>query len=152
MCFCFCSAGHTFSIPESVLGLTVLAIGGCTPEMITGFIMARKGQAGTGIANSLGASSLAILLSLGLPWFIKVVLMRLSGDVNVAVSVAQGDGVTYTIASLVLVPITLYVIISSFKFILRRIASLFLFTCYSAFVSFAVLVELDILFTSDIVC
>lgn len=144
--------GHTFSIPESVLGLTVLAIGGCTPEMITGAIMARKGQAGTGIANSLGASSLAILLSLGLPWFIKVMLLHLAGDANAAVSVAQGDGVTHTIASLLFVPVALYIIIASFKFILRRIASLFLFSCYSAFVSFAVLVELDILFPSDTIC
>lgn len=35
---------HTFSIPEAVMGLTVFAIGGCTPELITGFIMARRGN------------------------------------------------------------------------------------------------------------
>lgn len=35
---------HTFGVPESVMGLTVFAIGGCTPEMITGFIMARRGK------------------------------------------------------------------------------------------------------------
>lgn len=145
-------AGHTFSIPESVLGLTILAIGGCTPEMITGAIMARKGQAGTGIANSLGASSLAILLSLGLPWFIKVVLLRIDGVPDAAVSVAQGDGVIYTIGSLLFVSVSLYIILAAFKFILRRIASVFLLSCYGLFVSFAVLVELDILFPSDTVC
>lgn len=40
----FCHIGHTFEIPESVMGLTVFAIGGCTPEMITGVIMARRGK------------------------------------------------------------------------------------------------------------
>lgn len=134
-----------------MLGLTVLAIGGCTPEMITGAIMARKGQAGTGIANSLGASSLAILLSLGLPWFIKVLLLKVNGSAGV-VSVAQGDGVTYTIASLMFVSLSLFAVLASFKFMLRRITSLFLFICYSIFVSFAVLVELDILFPSDSIC
>lgn len=37
------NTGDTFGIPESVMGLTVFAIGGCTPEMITGIIMARRG-------------------------------------------------------------------------------------------------------------
>lgn len=36
--------GYTFGIPESVMGMTFLAIGGCTPEMITGVIMSRRGK------------------------------------------------------------------------------------------------------------
>lgn len=36
--------GYTFTIPESVMGLTFLAIGGCTPELLTASIMARKGD------------------------------------------------------------------------------------------------------------
>lgn len=113
--------------------------------------MARNGQAGIGIANSLGASSLAILLSLGLPWFIKVVLLKADGHPGV-VSVAQGDGVTYTIASLLFVSLALYAVVASFKFILRRITSVFLFFCYGVFISFAVLVELEVLFPSDSIC
>lgn len=119
--------------------------------MITGVIMARRGQAGTGIANSLGASSLAILLSLGLPWFIKVVL-KVGHVSNPYVAVSQGDGVTFTIASLLFVPLSLFLIISSFKFVLRRIASVPLLTCYLLFVTFAVLVELDIIFPNIDLC
>lgn len=122
-----------------------MAIGGCTPEMITGVIMARRGQAGTGIANSLGASSLAILLSLGLPWFIKI-LLKLGQTDRAYVLVAQDSTVVFTIASLLFVPVALFVIISSFKFILRRIASIFLFFSYFVFVTFAVLIELDVIF------
>lgn len=40
----FPNLGFTFYIPESVMGLTVFAIGACTPELITGFIMARRGK------------------------------------------------------------------------------------------------------------
>lgn len=147
----FSFTGDTFGIAESILGLTVLAVGGCTPEMITGAIMARRGQAGTGIANSLGASSLAILLSLGLPWFIKV-LFKVGHVSNPYVAVSQGDGVTFTIASLLFVPLILFLIISSFKFVLRRIASIFMITCYLLFVTFAVLVELDVLFPAADLC
>lgn len=36
--------GYTFNIPESVMGLTVFAIGATSPEIVTGIIMARKGK------------------------------------------------------------------------------------------------------------
>lgn len=143
--------GATFDIQESVLGLTILAIGGCTPEMITGAIMARRGQIGTGIANSLGASSLAILLSLGVPWFIKNVLL-LSQSNNPFVEAAQDASVIYTITSLIFVPIALYIIISTFRFEIRRTTSIFLFCSYVTCVAFAILVELDVVFESDNPC
>lgn len=37
--------GHTYSIPESVMGLTFLAAGGCMPEAISSVLMIRKGMA-----------------------------------------------------------------------------------------------------------
>lgn len=40
----FSNLGYTFHIPESIMGITVFAIGGCTPELITSFIMARRGK------------------------------------------------------------------------------------------------------------
>lgn len=36
--------GETFGIPDSVMGLTFLAAGGCLPEAISSVIMARKGK------------------------------------------------------------------------------------------------------------
>lgn len=129
-----------------------MAIGGCTPEMITGAIMARRGQIGTGIANSLGASSLAILLSLGVPWFIKNVLLLSQSNNNPFVEASQDTSVIYTITSLILVPIALYGIISSFRFEIRRTTSIFLFCSYVTCVSFAILVELDVVFESDNPC
>lgn len=35
--------GLTFNIPDSVMGLTFLAAGGCLPEAISAFLMARQG-------------------------------------------------------------------------------------------------------------
>lgn len=119
--------------------------------MITGAIMARKGQIGTGIANSLGASSLAILLSLGVPWFIKNILLLAQSN-NPFVEAAQDTSVVYTITSLILVPIALYAIVSAFRFELRRSTSVFLFFSYVTCVSFAILVELDVVFESDNSC
>lgn len=36
--------GHTFDIPESIMGLTFLACGGCLPEAIACVILIRRGE------------------------------------------------------------------------------------------------------------
>uniref|UniRef100_T1GWN9 Sodium/calcium exchanger membrane region domain-containing protein n=2 Tax=Megaselia scalaris TaxID=36166 RepID=T1GWN9_MEGSC len=63
--------GVVIHCPDIVMGLTFLAAGSATPEAVSSAISVRKGDSGIGVSNSLGANSLAILLSLGLPWFIK---------------------------------------------------------------------------------
>jgi Ca2+/Na+ antiporter len=46
------SAGNTFGIPDSVMGLTLLAAGGCLPEAFSSIIMARKGESCTRICHN----------------------------------------------------------------------------------------------------
>jgi len=38
------SVGHTFGVPDSVMGLTLLAAGGSLPEAFSSIILARKGE------------------------------------------------------------------------------------------------------------
>lgn len=38
--------GHTLDVPESVMGLTLLACGGCLPEAISCVILIRRGECG----------------------------------------------------------------------------------------------------------
>jgi len=90
------------------MGLTVFAIGGCTPELITGFIMARRGQAGTGLANSFGTSSLGIFMCLGGPWLVSS-LMKLYGEPSTVISLGTA-AVKYLILSLLLIPPVLWTI------------------------------------------
>lgn len=44
MAYLICCIGFTFSVPESVMGLTFLAAGGCMPEAISSVLMVRKGK------------------------------------------------------------------------------------------------------------
>ncbi|CAA9995413.1 unnamed protein product [Nesidiocoris tenuis] len=66
--------GDTLGISDSVMGLTLVAIGGSMPEASTSIINARLGIGSMTISNALGGNTLDILLSLGLPWFIKALL------------------------------------------------------------------------------
>jgi hypothetical protein len=43
------SVGHTFGVPDSVMGLTLLAAGGSLPEAFSSIILARKGESCTRI-------------------------------------------------------------------------------------------------------
>lgn len=66
-------SGTTFGIPDAVMGLTLLAIGGSMPEAISTYIMARQGEGGLGFSNSLGGNTMDICLCLGFPWLIMCI-------------------------------------------------------------------------------
>ena len=61
----------TFSIPDTVAGLTILAAGSSVPEIVSGIIVTRKGKGEMAISNSIGSNVFDILMCLALPWFIS---------------------------------------------------------------------------------
>lgn len=105
------------------------------------------GHTGTGIANSLGASSLGILLALGVPWAITLVLQIADGEEGVVP--LHGSGVAYTISMLAPVALTLFVILSVSRFRLMKSTGVALGTAYLLFISFAVLAELGFVYPSN---
>lgn len=142
--------GYTFMIPETIMGLTFLAAGGCMGEAISGVLCARRGDGGMGVSNSLGANSLAILVSLGLPWFIRSMVDGASKtDAFVKIN---SVGIEFTILSLLLTVAALYFIVSIASYRLKKTVGFYLFFTYLIFVTFAILVEMDILFPSGNYC
>ncbi|KAG5679260.1 hypothetical protein PVAND_008840 [Polypedilum vanderplanki] len=134
--------GDTFEIPEPVMGLTFLAFGGCMPEAISAVIVARKGSGEMGVSNALGANSLAILFSLGIPWFITT-MMNGAGWTGAHIHI-YSYGMEYTIMVLILAVIVLYSILAFHGYKLRKIAGLYLFIAYFVFATFAVLMEFNV--------
>lgn len=57
----------SLGIPESVVGLTVVAIGTCLPELITSVVAARRGNVELALGNVLGSNITNLLLVLGVP-------------------------------------------------------------------------------------
>ena len=146
--------GDTIGVPDSVMGLTVLAAGGCLPEAFSSIIMARKGIGAMGISNSVGANTLDILLCLGLPWFIKcMVLMAATGDPSDGYVQILSKGVTYNCFALLLCVFVLYSAISLFHFQIRKLFGVTSLTLYGVFITFAVLSEMNMFYyVNDPLC
>ncbi|XP_032906273.1 sodium/potassium/calcium exchanger 5 [Amblyraja radiata] len=87
--------GETLDIPETVMGLTLLAAGTSIPDAVASVLVTREGKGNMAMSNIVG-SNVFDLLCLGAPWFIKTVFVDLSPvEVN-------SSGMTYTTASLLL--------------------------------------------------
>lgn len=104
------------------------------------------GHTGTGIANSMGASSLGILLCLGVPWAITTAINYSQG--KEPVSMIHGNGIQLTIFALALVSLTQFSILSISKFKLLKMTGVALGLSYLAFISYAVFAELGYIFPS----
>lgn len=136
--------GFTFAIPEAVMGLTFLAAGGCMPEGISSVLMIRKNQGGVGVSNSLGANSLAILMSLGIPWLIKNILHRNTAGKNfIPLNPLSTE---YNIMLLLCAVIALYLILTVAKYQLKRTVGFTLITVYSIFITLGILLEMNVFF------
>ncbi|CAH0716097.1 unnamed protein product, partial [Brenthis ino] len=140
--------GHTFFIPESVMGMTFLAFGGCLPEACSIFIMSRRGEGGIGVSNALGANSLAILFALGLPWLIKTLMLLAEGS-DTAVKI-NSAGIDFVVGSLLVATLLLWIALFIGKFKLRKSLGVVLMFLYLIFITFAILVEMGIIFDREV--
>lgn len=92
-----------------------------------------------GISNALGANTMNILLSLGMPWFFKTILM---GTNNNSFLKIESGSIEYTILALVAVALTLYITLFANKFRLSRLSGGILLVMYLIWLILAILSEL----------
>lgn len=67
--------GCIFNIDPFIMGTMVLAVGTSVPDAMGSMIVARAGEADMAIANAVGSNVFDILLGLGLPWFMKGLIL-----------------------------------------------------------------------------
>ena len=60
-----------FGLSETLIGLTIVAIGTSLPELVTSVVAARKGQVDMAVGNVIGSNIFNILLVLGISCVIK---------------------------------------------------------------------------------
>lgn len=106
------------------------------------------GEGGIGVSNSLGANSLAILLSLGLPWLIRNIIN--ADNPEKSYIALKSYGIEYTILCLLLATVVLYLVISIAKYTLRRRVGIILLSIYFVFITICILLEMDILLPSKL--
>jgi len=70
-------------IPDTIMGLTFIAVGASVPDAIASLLVARDGYGDMAVSNAVGSNVFDILLCLGLPWFIKTVCINPGSSITV---------------------------------------------------------------------
>lgn len=63
--------GYTLNIRDSIMGLTILAVGSSIEEIFSAIVMTRRGHPEMAIAGSIGSNVFDILMGLGIPWLFR---------------------------------------------------------------------------------
>lgn len=100
-----------------------------------------------GISCSIGANTLAILLCLGMPWFIKCIVQIIeTGDTSSSNVNIISEGITYTCGALLASVILLLVVLAIFRFQIGKRLGFICLIMYIIFITFCVLIEMNIFF------
>ncbi|XP_064110829.1 probable sodium/potassium/calcium exchanger CG1090 isoform X2 [Macrobrachium nipponense] len=87
--------GFTLGIPDTVMGLTLIAVGVSVPDALSSLCVAKQGFGDMAVSNAIGSNVFDILLCLGLPWFLKTAVVYPGTTVPV-----ESRGLTYSTVSL----------------------------------------------------
>lgn len=129
---------HTFGLPDSVAGITILAAGISVPEIIASIIVVRSGMANMAICNLIGSNIFDILFCLGFPWFIKTMLSP------TASLVINSSALTYTTATLLSTIVLFFITFSVGGWKLNWKVGLMCLILYIGFLVVACMFELNV--------
>lgn len=80
----------SFGISETIIGLTIVAIGTSLPELVTSIVAALKGETELAVGNAVGSNILNILLILGISALIRPIGVNLASLYDTIVMIAAG--------------------------------------------------------------
>ena len=69
---------------ETMVGLTIVAVGTSLPELVTSFVAARKGEVDMALGNAIGSNVFNILLVLGIAATISPIAFVMSNAIDIA--------------------------------------------------------------------
>lgn len=64
--------GCILKIPDTIMGVTVLAAGTSIPDAMSSIVVAKQGMGDMAVANAVGSNVFDIWLGLGLPWLLVI--------------------------------------------------------------------------------
>lgn len=105
--------GYNIGIPDSIMGLTILAVGTSVPEVVSSYIVCRKGYGSMAMCNAVGSNTFDIFVCLGLPWTIMILVT--SKDIAI-----NSSGLLVTTGMLVITAVVVYACFLISKFVLNR--------------------------------
>ncbi|KAM7405878.1 hypothetical protein PAMP_000295 [Pampus punctatissimus] len=131
--------GETLGIPDTVMGLTLLAAGTSIPDTVASVMVAREGKADMAMSNIVG-SNVFDMLCLGLPWFIKTAFVDTNNPVEV-----NSTGLVFISSTLLLSIVFLFVSVHVNGWKLDWKLGIVSLICYILFATLSILYELGII-------
>ncbi|XP_037793289.1 probable sodium/potassium/calcium exchanger CG1090 isoform X2 [Penaeus monodon] len=131
--------GFTLGIPDTVMGLTFIAVGVSVPDALSSLCVAKQGFGDMAVSNAIGSNVFDILLCLGLPWFLKTAIVDPGSIVPV-----ESRGLTYSTVSLFSTVVFLIVATHMNGWKLDKKYGIVLMFWYLIFMVFASLYELNV--------
>ncbi|KRF80532.1 sodium/potassium/calcium exchanger 5 isoform X1 [Drosophila virilis] len=130
--------GYNIGIPDSIMGLTILAVGTSVPEIVASYIVAKKGYGSMAMCNAIGSNTFDIFICLGLPWFVAALIF--SDTIKV-----HSSGLTITTGMLVGTALVLFISFLITKFVLGKVVGWISLVAYALFVAAAIYFEIRLL-------
>ena len=97
--------GFTVGVPDSVMGVTLLAAGASVSDTYASARVARSGHGNMAFSNCIGSNVFDILVCLSVPWFLRTVIVAPGSSIMVG-----NSGLVFAVA-LVLVTLLLSIIV-----------------------------------------
>jgi Ca2+/Na+ antiporter len=105
------------------------------------------GEGAMGISCSIGANTLAILLCLGMPWFVKcMVLIIQTEDTSKRNVNIMSEGITYNCGAILISVMLLLLVLAIFRFQIGKRLGFISLIMYIIIISFCVLIEMNVFF------
>jgi len=136
--------GYTIQVPDTVMGLSFLAVGTSIPEVFSSLIVSKQGKGSMAVSNSIGSNTFDILICLGLPWMIKAI--QTGVDEGKWIVKVQSEALTYTVVSLLISLIILYSILLASRFLLSKTLGFVTLIIYAVFLTISLLFELNVFY------
>ncbi|WP_409968528.1 calcium/sodium antiporter [Bengtsoniella intestinalis] len=81
-----------FGVSETVIGLTIVAIGTSLPELVTSLVATKRGETGIAIGNVIGSNLFNVLFILGLSCFITPMTVAVTAVYDTAILLVVTTG------------------------------------------------------------
>ncbi|XP_050707499.1 probable sodium/potassium/calcium exchanger CG1090 isoform X2 [Eriocheir sinensis] len=131
--------GFTLGIRDTVMGLTLVAVGVSAPDALSSLCVAKQGFGDMAVSNAIGSNVFDILICLGLPWFLRTALVFPGSVVPV-----ESRGLLYSTISLFSTVVFLIVATHLNGWKLDKKYGVVLMIWYLVFMVFASLYELNV--------
>lgn len=130
--------GNTLLVPDSVMGLTFLAVGNSLPEIISTIIISKQSMGNMALSNALGGNVFTLLMCLGAPWLVSA---NTNGKGFVQI---HSQGITSLVLGLLAAVILMLLVMAIYRFYLNKKVGAMCLFLYLIYVVISCLHEMNI--------